>query len=95
MSSLFSRLFGVLRRGRGADAPADAPMNCHEVGQVLQHYLDGELDPARSARTDSTALPSGKNCDHACDALWAWPGHADLRAVDGNVVTSSGAVGVD
>lgn len=50
MSSLFSRLFGVLRRGRGADVPADAPMNCHEVGQVLQHYLDGELDPARSAR---------------------------------------------
>lgn len=27
-----------------------APMSCHEVGELLQHYLDGELDDRRAAR---------------------------------------------
>ncbi len=28
----------------------DRPMECHEVGALLQHYLDDELDERRSAR---------------------------------------------
>jgi anti-sigma factor (TIGR02949 family) len=29
---------------------ANAPMDCHEVGQLLQRYLDGELDESRARR---------------------------------------------
>jgi anti-sigma factor (TIGR02949 family) len=29
---------------------ANAPMDCHEVGQLLQRYLDGELDTPRARR---------------------------------------------
>lgn len=25
-------------------------MDCHEVGELLQHFLDGELDASRAAR---------------------------------------------
>lgn len=28
----------------------DRPMECHEVGALLQHYLDDELDETRAAR---------------------------------------------
>jgi anti-sigma factor RsiW len=28
----------------------DGPMDCHQVGELLQHYLDDELDETRSAR---------------------------------------------
>lgn len=41
MKSLFARF----RR-----TSPDGPMSCHQVGELLQHYLDGELDPARSQR---------------------------------------------
>ena len=27
----------------------DRPMDCHEVGALLQHYLDDELDERRAA----------------------------------------------
>lgn len=41
MKSLFARF----RRNS-----ADSPMSCHQVGELLQHYLDGELDASRSQR---------------------------------------------
>ena len=28
-------------------------MSCHQVGEVLQQYLDGQIDPERAGRIDS------------------------------------------
>lgn len=41
MKAWFMRLIG-----HGSSRPLD----CHAVGELLQHYLDDELDPKRGAR---------------------------------------------
>lgn len=41
MRFFLTRLFGFANR---------RPMQCDEVGRLLQHYLDGHLDERRAAR---------------------------------------------
>ncbi len=41
MKAWLMRLFG---------RPESGPMDCQQVGEILQHYLDGELDEHRSTR---------------------------------------------
>jgi anti-sigma factor RsiW len=38
-----------------------SPTNCREVGRVLQHYLDGEMDPDWAARV-AEHLEACKDC---------------------------------
>jgi len=41
MKAWLMRLFGRSAKG---------PMDCHQVGELLQHYLDSELDADRASR---------------------------------------------
>ena len=56
---------GWLRRmGRRS---RNRPMDCHQVGSMLQHYLDGELDEDRAARI-TAHLEECRRCGLEADA---------------------------
>lgn len=67
---------------------ASTEVNCHEVGKVLQSYLDGEVEPGFAAKI-AAHLEKCKDCgleyetySRIKSSLNAHEAHVDAEAVD-------------